>query len=114
MAGKSEKDSQFVLKTNMENQTSVLSLTGNLNIQQSIQLKEALVNALQSSKICMLDMKNVTHYDLSIIQLIYSAYKTAKDSGQEVTVLGEFPQIFISAVDDAGYSDFEWLCFGNK
>ncbi len=90
----------------------VLTLAGDLNIQEAARLKEHFVEALERVDHCVLNLDKVISVDITGIQLLYSACKTAAASNKQLTLEGECPAVFRKAVAAAGYAEHEWLCFG--
>ncbi|MCP4754601.1 MAG: STAS domain-containing protein [Proteobacteria bacterium] len=90
----------------------ILSLEGDLTIQKAADLKKHLTDSLELTEHCILDLKQVTMVDLSCVQLFYSAYRTALSLNKRISLLGDCPEVFKRAIEEAGYSSHAWLCFG--
>lgn len=91
-----------------------LFLHGNLSIRWASELKTALQDCFNASDVCLLDLSGMTAIDLSVVQTLYSAWKTAEKNSWQFSLEGEPPDEFKQFVSDAGYGDFDWLCFGLK
>ncbi len=96
-------------KINEDRKSGVLKLGEELTIQGAVSLKDALSDALRYVDTCILDLVNVTVYDLSCIQILYSAYTTAETVGKQITLSGSLPIIFEKAVSDFGFSHLKWF-----
>ncbi len=96
---------------NEDQKSGTLKLGEDLNIQRATYLKEAMSDALKYVDTCILDLEEVTSYDLSCIQVLYSAYKTAETTGKQITLSGKCPLVFSKAVADLGFSHLKWFDF---
>jgi anti-anti-sigma regulatory factor len=102
------------ISTKNNGSSVTLSLQGNLSIRWACELKTALQDCFNASDVCLLDLSGMTAIDLSIVQTLYSAWKTAEKSRSQFGLLGDPPDEFKQFVSDAGYGDIDWLCFGSK
>jgi ABC-type transporter Mla MlaB component len=80
-----------------------LILDGELTVAGAAQFREMLIQAMASSDRVELDMGEVTALDLSCLQLICSAHRTAQVSGKELTLGKGQSEILKKARMDAGY-----------
>jgi len=69
---------------------TVLSISGDLDIYHSHELRENLLAALDESSRLEISFGNVSTVDLSFLQILYSAYKTARIRERELIVSGDF------------------------
>ncbi len=111
MVDTSSFQSQMDFRVDDEKKTGILRLKGDLTIQCALPLKDALADSLQYVDNCKLDLNDVTTIDISCIQVFYSAYKTALDSGKQFSLYGECSPLFYKIIETAGYSRLDWLCF---
>jgi len=79
-----------------------LALEGELTIGRAGELRTALINALDKVTHLQLNFEKVTDIDLSCLQLICSAHKTAAGMKKRLTVTGN-SETFKKAMEDAGY-----------
>lgn len=91
-----------------------LKLGGSLTIQDAAELKTVLVDAMDRGNAMQLDLADVSDFDLSAIQLLYACHLASVGSGRQFQLAEECPELFREAVEKAGFSWAEWLCFGNQ
>ena len=65
-----------------------LRLEGVLTVYEVAELRETLITALEEKDGIVLDLSNVTDIDTTGIQLLCSAYRTAKDAKKGFTIIG--------------------------
>lgn len=82
--------------------TGLLVLDGELTIQRASELKDLFVKALKKSRYLELKFEKVTEIDLSCIQVIYSAYQTAKSLGVEIIDSDSSSDVFKRALETVG------------
>lgn len=99
------------ISTEKDDSSVTLILKGDLSIRWVSDLKKNLLDCFEMSDVCLLDLTEVTDIDLSVIQTLYSAYKTAEKLNRQFKLHGPCPDLFRQAVSDAGYAGFDWLCF---
>lgn len=92
----------FDFKVEKEGAVGILTLEGDQTIQYSNELRTALLKSFDSVHHVVLDVERVTSLDLSCLQLICSAHKTAAGMKKRLTVTGN-PEIFKKAMEEAGY-----------
>ena len=71
--------------------TATVSLGGSLNIEAAAELRRVLGEALAEAPRILLDARQLEGLDITILQTICSACKTAAASGQLLLPEGEFP-----------------------
>ncbi|HKJ05822.1 MAG TPA: STAS domain-containing protein [Geopsychrobacteraceae bacterium] len=79
-----------------------LSFEGELTIPKAAELKVQLVEALENSGGVSLNLKNVTQADLTFLQLLCSAHRTAYKAGK-VMMLTEVSEAVDREVIAAGF-----------
>lgn len=87
--------------------SGVLTFQGELNIQQAAELKSTLLDALNRVEKLVLDIEQVTEFDLASIQILFSAFKTSACLQKNLSFAGSTP-VFKKALEDSGYSHVEW------
>jgi anti-anti-sigma regulatory factor len=80
----------------------VLSVEGELTIEYAAGLKTALAEALNSGLHLILDVAKVAKTDVSCLQLICSAHKSAVLSGKTITLRNTGGE-FVRALKDTGF-----------
>jgi ABC-type transporter Mla MlaB component len=82
--------------------TGVLAVSGALTIEDAAELKSVIADALAASTGLMLDMAEVETADLSCLQLLCSAHRSAAHAGKGLE-LRNAGDGFISGMRAAGY-----------
>ena len=83
--------------------TKVVVLDGALNIQRIGELKEAFAAAFTESDHVVLDLARGTEVDLSFLQLVCAAHKSASRTHKQLTLSGERPECLRQAIEEAGF-----------
>ncbi len=87
-----------------EGGTGKLILDGDMTVQRAGELKAALIEALDKANSVVIDLENITDADLSCLQLLCSAHRTALKTNKSVSLSEKAPQFFWDTVKKAGYS----------
>ena len=87
------------------NGTGTLTARGDLDIYRAGELQTALSGAIDAAERVDLDFKNVGSMDLSCLQIICSAVKTAAAKGRAVAFREGRSGAYEQAIKDAGYTD---------
>ena len=82
----------------------VLTLEGDQTIQYSNELRTALLKSFDSVHHVLLDVERVASLDISCLQLICSAHKTAAGMEKRLTVTGN-SETFKKTMEEAGYGN---------
>jgi len=91
----------------------VLNLEGELTIQCGRELKETLINSLNSSEQVILNMEKVTEIDISCLQLLCSAHRTSIKLNKHLAIAGN-TDLFSESVDRCGYSRHKGCSLGEN
>ncbi len=83
---------------------SVLTLDGELTIEHAGELKKMLIEAMDSAESVDIKLEEVTGVDLSCLQLLCSAHRTALKSRKQLTLSSEESDAFQQMVRDVGYA----------
>jgi ABC-type transporter Mla MlaB component len=83
--------------------TSWLRLKGRCTVEHAADLKAALVDALHSQEHLLVVLDEVNEIDLSFLQLLCSAHRTAITRNKCFALDGDLPEVFKRAVEGAGY-----------
>lgn len=84
-------------------ETGVLSISGDMVIDEALELKSALSDALGKVSSLQIDLSGVSRVDLSSLQLFCSVHTTAVDAEKTVT-LTNATESFTRYASDAGFS----------
>lgn len=85
-------------------QTGTIMLKGELNIQYASRLKEMLSDSLARAERLRINVEQIEEIDLSCLQVLCSAHRTAIGLQRSIEVAGTWPEDFRSVVERAGYS----------
>ncbi|MDY7036773.1 MAG: STAS domain-containing protein [Thermodesulfobacteriota bacterium] len=88
-------------KTNRIEEGTILSLKDEVTVAEAAGLKEALAKLMKEESSFALDVVQVAELDTSIIQLIFSALKTGKEGGVEISLIGR-SDVFENAIERIG------------
>ncbi|KJR40043.1 anti-sigma-factor antagonist [Candidatus Magnetoovum chiemensis] len=84
--------------------TGLLTLSGDLTIQNSMEIKKAIEDAIDNIEILQIDIEKSESIDLSFLQLICSAKKTLNIKKKQLEFTGLCPQSYTHVVEEAGFS----------
>ena len=87
------------------NGTGTLTAKGDLDIYRTGELQTALSRAIDAAERVDLDFKDVGSMDLSCLQIICSAVKTAAAKDRAVAFRDGRSGAYEQAIKDAGYAD---------
>lgn len=83
---------------------NIITVEGDLALQNSAELKEKLWQTLKSNDIIHLQAKNVTDIDITFLQLVYSLRKTAATMNKTITLDIELPQKVFDLIERLGFA----------
>ncbi len=98
------------------NNQGTLKLDGNLTLAQAEELRMLLIKAVINVDQVTLEFGNVHEVDLSCLQLLCSAHRSAVRMNKRVAFAGRRPEAFNKVVRDAGYARSTGChldCFGS-
>ncbi len=81
-----------------------ITLDGNLTVGQAEGLRTLLIKALIDAEEVRVDFGTVTDVDLSCLQLLCSAHRSASRMKRSISLSGDWPELFKQIVEEAGYS----------
>lgn len=96
-------------RTDESGGSAVLAVAGDCRVDSAAALREALSQALLSYDTVALDVAGVTDLDISFLQLLLSAAKTAKAKNKSLTWEGELPQTLKDAARVCGFNSLPEL-----
>ena len=82
----------------------VVTLDGEVTLQQAEELRRVLIKALVDAEEVSLDMEKVEKVDLSCLQLLCSAHRSATRFKKKFAFSGCPPQALRDAVEISGFS----------
>ncbi len=83
-----------------------LVLDGNLTLERAEELRMLLIKALIDADLVSVDFATVTDIDLSCLQLLCSAHRSAARMSKRLVFSGEWPDVFRQAVNESGFARF--------
>lgn len=87
-----------------------ITLDGNLTVGQAEGLRMLLIKALIDADAIRVDFGAVTDVDLSCIQLLCSAHRSATRMKRNVSLSGDWPELLKKIVEEAGYARHNGCC----
>jgi anti-anti-sigma regulatory factor len=98
-------------KSKETREAAVLKMGGRLTVERVSEMKGKVLKALAKRKDVVLELKKLSEVDLSFIQLLFAAQRSAERRGRRLKLGGPVPDIFTKAVDDTGFSIHEGWAF---
>lgn len=83
--------------------TGTIKLDGDLTLQTAEELKQVLKQALAAADEITIALGNLQDVDLSALQLLCSAHRSAVRQKKRITLTGKAPRAFTEAAEAAGY-----------
>jgi ABC-type transporter Mla MlaB component len=90
-------------------ESMALALDGDMTIQRIAEIKTQLVETLNGTDSLVLNLKKVTRVDLTFLQLLCSAHRTAHQA-RKTLELAEVPELVDIAVTTAGFVRENMAC----
>lgn len=81
----------------------VITFEGDLTLQNAEKMKKALLKSLETAGQVTLKLDRVTSLDLSCLQLLCSAHRTAVRKNRPITLSISCPELFQRFVREAGF-----------
>jgi len=81
-----------------------LTLKGDLTIQHASRLRELLLEALETTPRMFLHLEEVAEIDLSCLQVLCSAHRTAVALQKEIAITGRWPEALRVAAEESAFA----------
>ncbi len=94
--------------------TARIELAGSLTIERADEVKSLLINALFNSDHLVLDVREVVEADLTGLQLICAAHRSAVSNGKEITMDCASSSALSAVLARAGYVRLGGCAAGKK
>jgi ABC-type transporter Mla MlaB component len=91
------------LKGNVQEE-AVLIMKGNLTVERAVELKGMLLDALKCSASVIIHFKENSKIDVSFLQLVCAAYRSALSSGKHLKLLQPIPDTLLQEIRSGGYA----------
>jgi anti-anti-sigma factor len=85
------------------NNKGVVSFNGDMTVQHAAEIRDVLIKALEETDEVLLDFEQVGTVDLSALQLMCSAHRTAVVLKKTLAYAGVPPDTYRNAIEEAGY-----------
>jgi len=80
-----------------------LALSGDLTLLQAAQMREALQQELAAAEQLEVVFSDVGSVDLSLVQVLCAAHRSARKAGKNIILPGGLPDAFVRLIDDGGF-----------
>jgi ABC-type transporter Mla MlaB component len=84
--------------------SNILTIRGELTIAYAAEFRALLIQSLENTDTVQLRLEGVKEVDLSCLQLLCSAHRSALISNKNLTLNSRGSDAFRQAVENAGYS----------
>jgi anti-anti-sigma regulatory factor len=91
------------LKVRRKGKTRILNAHGTLAIEDAEALKKSLVSCIDKANEVIFDIEGMEDVDLSCLELMCSAHKTAERSEKKILIKGSPSAALWNSIEDAGY-----------
>ena len=91
----------------------ILVLIGGLCIQDADEFRTLLVQSIDTTDVLTIDVASVTEMDLSFLQLLCSAHRTAIEQNKRLELDKKWPEPCVQAIQESGYTH-QAACGFNK
>ncbi len=85
---------------------AILTLSGDVTLENADEMRSALIKALIDNGSVSLAFDSLTRVDLSCLQLLCSAHRSAARMNKRLAFSGTWPELFKQCVEDAGYARY--------
>jgi len=82
---------------------AVLAVSGPVTVERACELKEILMKALHGADQVVFELEGMTQVDLSCLQMLCSAHRTATRLNKRITLGKVRPEVFSKAVECGGF-----------
>ena len=107
-----------------DDQTTI-TLNGDLTVQNANARKSEILSALKKSATVILDLSRMTAGDLSLLQIICSAHRSADSMHKQFSIRGAEQTAYRKLIEQSGYSrqigcreslrrSCLWMCTGES
>jgi anti-anti-sigma regulatory factor len=88
----------------------IVKFYGDLTVGHAVETRKVLMRALKVADQVLIDFGNVTDADISSLQALCSAHKTAARLGKRLSYDGTLPEALRKAAEEAGYERSAGCC----
>jgi anti-anti-sigma regulatory factor len=91
------------IRVERKGDTSMLTIEGELTVEDVERLKRTFLEELQAADIITLDLEGITGIHFLCLQLLCSMHRTAEGMKKGFSLLSGCPRAFVEAVERAGF-----------
>ena len=96
-------------KLELAGSQAVITLEDSLTLRHADEIRKVLIKALLEAEEVAIIFRNVTDLDLSCLQLLCSAHRSAARVHKRLTLVGSTPPLIRRSMEAAGYSQLAGL-----
>jgi anti-anti-sigma regulatory factor len=89
--------------------SSLICIDGAAGIASAVELKAALLKALEAGKEVHINLEKAMELDVTTYQLLWAAEQQAKQSGLQFAIIGPLPVAMQNPLKEIGLDDFSEL-----
>lgn len=86
--------------------------TGDLSLRRVTEVKNEFAALVDSAKNIRASFVDVEDVDLSFVQVLCSAHRTALEAGKKFEITGSLPESFLRLIEDTGLNRHVGCSFG--
>jgi len=86
------------------NRSGTIKIKGELTVQHACQLREAILKAMGKRRALLVHLEGLTEVDLSGLQVLCSAHRTAAAQERSIAITGKWPEALRRASEESGYT----------
>jgi len=86
-----------------KNDREVLTVSGALTVKHAKALREAFIEAVRNAPAVEVNVENIGDLDISFVQLVCSAHRTAADLNKQLTISGVEQERFRQTLSRFGF-----------
>jgi len=80
-----------------------LTFSGDMTLLQAAQVRERLQQGLSAADTLEVAFSDVDNVDLSLIQILCAAHRSARKAGKSISLPGTLPDDLVRLIDDGGF-----------
>jgi anti-anti-sigma regulatory factor len=91
------------LKYDHDQNNAMIFLEGPATIQNTLEIKNLFTEAVEKSNRIIINQENVDEFDLTYLQMLVSARKSALEAGKVLNIIGCGTESFNAIVKNSGF-----------
>ncbi len=91
------------LKTERNSDEVKLTINGNLTVENADAFLKSLIEVMEDSTFIVLSFEDITGADMSCLQLLCSAHRTAVARNKKFSLKGQLPEVLKVVAESAEY-----------